>query len=101
MNQFCIVGRVAEPVQIKELENGKTVAELILRVSRSFKNSDGVYEEDKISCTLWDSIASNTSAYVKCGDIVGVKGRLSCNDIESGIKLFADRVSFLSSKSEA
>lgn len=101
MNYACICGRVASPIQIKELENGKTVAEMILRVSRPFKNADGVYEEDKISCTLFNGVASNTNTYVKVNDVVGVKGRLACDDIKSGIKLIADKVTFLSSKCEA
>ncbi len=101
-NLFCVVGRVDEPVQIKELENGKMVAELILRVSKSYKNADGVYEEDKIKCTLWNAVASNANSYIRCGDTVGVRGTISCDDIKSGIKLVVDRLSFLSSsRSEA
>lgn len=103
MNQVCIVGRLAEQIQIKELENGKTVAEMILRVSRPFKNADGVYEEDKIRCTLFNGVASNANTYLKINNVVGIKGRLSCDDVKSGIKLIADKVTFLSSsaKSEA
>ncbi len=107
LNQVVLVGRLTDDLEIMTMENGKKVTSLLLAVQRSFKNSDGLYETDFIRCTLWNSIAANTSEYCHKGDIVGIKGRLQVNTYEDkdGTKKYvteviAEKVTFLSSKKE-
>ena len=107
LNQVVLVGRLTKEVEVKELDDGKKVGNLSLAIPRSFKNAEGEYETDFVKCTIWDSIAENTSEYCKKGDIVGVKGRIQSSSFENeeGNKEFrldivAEKVTFLSSKSK-
>lgn len=105
MNQMVLIGRLAKDPEVKELEDGKSVSNITLAVSRSYKNSDGEYETDFISCVLWDGIAESTAEYCKKGDLIGIKGRIqtrSYTDEEENKKtvteVVAEKVTFLSSK---
>lgn len=99
LNQVVLVGRLAKDVEVKELESGKKVSNITLAVPRSFKNAEGEYDTDFIVITLWDGIAQNTKEYCHKGDIIGVKGRIQCNDeTEHRNEIVAEKVTFLSSK---
>lgn len=106
MNSTLFVGRLTKDVEVKELDDGKKVANICLAVPRSFKNSDGVYETDFINCILWGDKAETTARYCKQGDIVGVRGRAESHieKTEEGsrynIVFVADRVTFISNKSK-
>lgn len=105
-NMVYLIGRLVKNPEIKELENGKSVANITLAVQRSFKNEDGVYDTDFINCSLWNGIASNTCEYCKKGDLVGIKGRLQVDcyehegEMRSSMTVVADKVSFLATKKE-
>lgn len=103
LNQTVIVGRLVADPQIYETENGKKVSHVTVAVPRSFKNANGEYDTDFISCVLWKGIAENTAEYCKKGDLVGVKGRLQSREYETEetlnrvVELVAEKVTFLSS----
>lgn len=105
MNQVVLVGRLTKDPEIRTLENGKKYTTIIVAVSRSYKNSDGLYDTDFVRCILWNGIAANTSEYCRSGDVVGIKGRLqvSTYETEKGEKKYvtdvvAEKVTFLTSK---
>lgn len=105
MNQVVLVGRLTKDPEIKTSENGKKYTSIVVAVSRSYKNSDGLYDADYVRCILWNGIAANTSEYCHSGDVVGIKGRLqvSSYETENGEKKYvtdvvAEKVTFLSSK---
>jgi len=106
LNQVVLVGRLTSDLEVKELEGGKKETLLTLAVPRPFKNENGEYETDFITCRLWNNIAENTAEYCKKGDIVGVKGRIQ-TIIEENVleektyktEVVAEKVTFLSSKS--
>ena len=106
LNQTVLVGRLVAPIEAKELEDGKKVANMTIAVPRSYKNMNGEYETDFIDCTLWDAVAKSTVDYCKKGDVVGVRGRLQTDSYEKdGNKIFklnviAERITFLSNKSK-
>lgn len=104
LNQIVLVGRLTSDPQINEVE-GKKVSTITLAVPRNFKNQNGEYDTDFISCTLWFSIAENVVEYCRKGDLVGVKGRLETKEIENEdgtknykLEVIAEKVTFLSSK---
>lgn len=97
LNQVVLVGRLTKNVEVKDF-NEKKVAVIELAVQRSFKNEKGEYEIDNIEITLWNRIAENTAEYCIKGDIIGVKGRLQTED--DRIKVIAEKITFLSSKSD-
>lgn len=105
LNQVVMVGRLTTNLELKE-EGEKKTTTLTLAIPRSFKNADGEYDTDFITCSLWGGIAENTTAYCKKGDIVGVKGRLQSNRYENEdgtinykVEVVAEKVTFLSSRS--
>ena len=104
LNQVVMVGRLAQDLEVKELENGEKEAIITLAIPRSFKNEEGVYETDFVSCILLGQVATNTSEYCKKGDMIGIKGRLESRVYEDSdgnkkkrMEVIADRVTFLSS----
>lgn len=105
LNQVVLVGRLTSNLELKETEKGIQVANITLAVQRSFKNEDGEYETDFIDCVLWNSIAENTAQYCRCGDLVGIKGRIQTGSYEAqdgtrrySTEVIAERITFLSSK---
>ena len=104
LNQLVLVGRIVRKPELRETENSKKYSFITLAVPRSFKNVNGEYDTDFISCVLWKGIAENTAAYCKKGDLVGVKGRLQSREYEyeeerrKVVELVAEKVTFLSSK---
>lgn len=104
LNQAVLVGRIATDPELRDTEKGK-VTNITLAVPRSFKNKDGQYETDFISCVLWKGVAENTVEYCKKGDLVGIKGRIQTRDVEledethkKYVEVIAEKVTFLSSK---
>lgn len=104
LNQVVLVGRLIGDPELYQTETGKKVARLVLAVPRSYKNSNGEYETDFISCKLWQVVAQNTTEYCKKGDLIGLRGRLETYAYETDegkkylIEVVADKVTFLSSK---
>lgn len=90
INQVVIVGRVEK---ITQKEN-KTI--LTLNVPRTYKNSDGEYENDIIDCIL--SYCQVSYVYLRKDDVVGIRGHLSRLDNESELELIAEKVTFLAKR---
>ena len=90
LNQSVIVGRVANFQR-----NSITLA-----VPRSYKNKEGMYETDFITCKLCGSMLENAKEYLKNGDLIGIKGRLEQQTTDSRLLVVAEKLTFLSSKRE-
>ena len=82
LNQAVLVGRIVKEPELRKTENGRPVSNITLAVPRSFKNTNGEYETDFISCVLWKGVAESTVNYCKQGDLVGVKGRIQTRNYE-------------------
>ena len=104
LNQIVLVGRIANDLELRETESGKSVCDITLAVPRSYKNDKGEYETDFIKCKLWQGMAQNTSNYCKKGDLVGIKGRLQTyNNSENNkyvMEVVAEKLTFLSNRSK-
>ena len=105
LNQIVIVGRLVRDPELRQTEGGKKVTNITLAVPRSFKNINGEYDTDFISCVLWKGVAESTVEYCKKGDLVGIKGRIQTRDVEledethkKYVEVIAEKVTFLSSK---
>ncbi len=108
LNQVVLVGRLVSDPEVKETSSGTSISRITLAVPRSYKNINGEYETDFISCVLWKLMAINTKEYCRKGDIVGVKGRIESSVYEKdgekkySINVIAEKVTFLSNnKNEA
>ena len=104
LNQAVLVGRIVADPELRETENGNKMTKITLAVPRSFKNSEGNYDTDFISCVLWQGVAENTVEYCRKGDLVGIKGHIQTRSYEVDeekkyvTEVIAEKVTFLSSK---
>ena len=76
LNQSILVGRIVKEPEVRETENGTKVTNITLAVQRPYKNVEGEYDTDFISCVLWKGIAETTAEYCKKGDLIGIRGRI-------------------------
>ena len=104
LNQAVLVGRIVKDPELRTTDKGK-VTNITLAVPRSFKNQNGEYDTDFISCVLWKGVAESAVEYCKKGDLVGIKGRIQTRDVEfedethkKYVEVIAEKVTFLSSK---
>ena len=106
LNQVILVGRIVRDPELHEGEDYKSTL-LTLAIPRSFKNVNGEYDTDFITCTIWRGIAENVCEYCHKGDLVGVKGHLQTSNYEKDdvkvykLEVIAEKITFLSTKKEA
>ena len=105
LNQSILVGRIVRDPEVRETENGNKVTNITLAVQRPYKNVNGEYDTDYISCVLWKGVAETTAEYCSKGDLIGVRGRIQTRSIDlpdetwhNLMEVIAERVTFLSSK---
>lgn len=105
LNQTVLVGRLVREPELHESESGNKVTSITLAVPRNYKNINGEYDTDFISCVLFKGIAENTVEYCHKGDLLGIKGRIQTRKTEEEtpkqvMEVIAEKVTFLSSKKE-
>lgn len=98
MNNVLLVGKINKDVEKIEV-NDQVTYQLMLNISRNFKNQDGVYETDILPIELTNYVGSKVFQYCKKNNIIGVKGRLTSKD-GTLIKIVAEKVTFLSNNKE-
>ena len=105
LNQTVLVGRLTKDPELFTTENGHKGTDITLAVPRSYKNADGAYDTDFISCILWRGVAENATEYCHKGDLLGIKGRIQSRSIDVDeetkreiVEVVAEKVTFLSSK---
>lgn len=107
INQCVLVGTVEQLPEIKTTSKGTTVAHMVVKTDRCFRNEDGTLSNDLFKVTLWKGIAEECVSLCKPGSLIGIKGRLSSSVHEKEGKNFynceviAEKVSFLSQRMEA
>ena len=90
LNNFILVGRV---VKLPSEENTR---KLKVAVTRTYKNTEGIYDTDFIDIILSVPLTCNALDYLGKGDLVGVKGRIETTS-DHNIVLIADKLTYLSS----
>ena len=85
INQFMLVGRISR------IEQGKVMVVL----PRYYKNNEGSYDTDFVSVTIKGEINEKAREHCRKGDMIGIKGHISC--LDNNLELIAEKVSFLSS----
>ena len=104
LNNVVLVGRLTKDPSLSEGENETKRLNITIAIPRDYKNQDGTYDTDFISCVLWNNLADHTCEYYKKGDIIGIKGRLqSSSYLKDDVthyktEVVAQRISFLSAK---
>ncbi len=102
INSVVLTGRVIELPKMRETATGIKYANILLEITRPFKNSSGIYDSDKVSVTLWKGIAETASDVCQIGDMLGIKGRIQTYSVEKesqtyyNYEIIAEHVSFMS-----
>ena len=79
LNQVVICGSVVEDVVLKETSTGILYANILMRVKREYRNSEGNYDSDTFSIVVWRSVAEQCVSMCKQNVNIAIKGRLQSN----------------------
>lgn len=82
MNKVVLVGRLTRDVELRENEGGTKIARFNVAVSRNYKNKEGKYDADFISCVAYRNTAEFVEKYFHKGDGIIVEGRIQTGSYE-------------------
>lgn len=82
MNQVALVGRITRDVEVTMSGNGREVCRFTVAVNRTFKNANGEYDADFISCVAFGQTANFMGRYIEKGRLVSVTGRIQTGSYE-------------------
>ena len=94
MNKILLVGRLVRDPEVRSMNNGSSVANFTVAVSRNFKNKDGNYDADFLPCVAFRAQADFVSKYFKKGSLIGIEGRVQTRnyDAQDGTKRYVTEV---------
>ena len=95
-NKVQLIGNLGKDPEVKQLNGGKTVANLTIATSETYKNAEG----EKITDTQWHNLvawgktAEFAENYLKKGNKVAVDGKLINRNYEDkeGIKRYVTEI---------
>ena len=104
MNSIILLGRTTNPVELRQTQTGKSVANFSLAVKRPFTKD----ATDFHTVVCWDKQAELISKYVNKGDQVCIRGYLTTRtwtdnqgNKRVSTEIVAEEVSFVGSASES
>lgn len=105
INHVILVGRLTKDPELRYTPGGQAVTNVILAVSRNYRNQTGEFDTDFVNCTLWRKTAENTANYCRKGTVIGVTGKIQTRNYENQdgkrvyvTEVIAESVRFLSRK---
>ena len=107
LNNVILVGRVVEEPQLKVLDGGYKVANIMLAIQKPFRNEENEYESDYVPVQAWMKTAEIICDYIGKGSILGCKCRLQTRLVEINdlkfrtIDVIVERISFIYTKPRA
>lgn len=76
MNRVCLVGRLTKDLEMRDSAN-TAVARFTVAVQSQFKNENGEFEADFISCVAFGKTAEFMGKYLyEKGQAIGLTGRI-------------------------
>lgn len=99
LNQVTLIGNLTRDVEIRQIGNGTSVAEIGLAVNHRVKKGDEWVDEPCfVDVTIWGKTAEYASEHLSKGSSVCVEGRLNLDSWEqdgqkrSKLKVVAERL---------
>lgn len=92
LNQVVLVGRI---VDIKKIDNH---AEITLSIPRTYRDINGQYENDFISCNVSQKMIYNFEEYCELGNLVGIRGKIAKLEEDKEMQVIAEKMTFLSNR---
>lgn len=102
-NQVVLMGNLTRDPELRQIPSGQSVCSFSLALNRSYKNSDGDWQEvtDYVDIVAWANLGERVAQYVTKGRPVLVNGRLQSRSWEqdgqkrSKLEVVASDVTFL------
>lgn len=108
MNKVILVGRLTRDPELRSTSAGISTANFTVAVNRNFKNKDGQYDADFISCVAFRNTADFVNKYFKKGSMICLDGRIQTRnyDAQDGTKRYVtevvvENVEFAGAKSDS
>lgn len=105
MNNVTLVGRFTRDPELRQTQSGLSVTKFTIAVDRRFKDQNGEYGADFISCTAWRQTAEFIAKYFQKGQRIGIIGNIQTGsyDHQDGHKVYTtdvvvDQAHFVESK---
>jgi single-strand DNA-binding protein len=105
LNYTVLMGHITNDLEIKQTTNGTACLTFTVAVDRGFKNANGEYDTDFITCVAWKERAEFIGRYFGKGKMIAVEGQLRSRTYEdkNGTKhhvteLYVDNASFTGEK---
>ena len=94
MNKVILIGRVTKDIDLRTTTTDKSITTFTLAVNRDFKNAEGNYDADFITCVAFDQKAEIISRYIHKGDRIAIVGKLNTRtwDKSDGSKGYATEI---------
>lgn len=107
LNYSVLLGRITNDLEVKQTTNGTACLTFTVAVDRGFKNANGEYDTDFITCVAWKERAEFIGRYFGKGKMIAVEGQLRSRTYEdkNGTKhyvteLYVDNASFTGEKAD-
>ncbi len=107
-NQVTLMGNLTRDPELRQTPNGQSVCSFSLALNRSYKGSDGNWQEatDYIDVVAWGPLGERVAQYLTKGRPALVSGRLQSRSWEqegqkrSKVEVVAQDVTFLGGRGE-
>lgn len=107
-NQVTLMGNLTRDPELRQIPSGQSVCNFSLALNRSFKGSDGEWQEatDYVDVIAWAGLGERVAQYVTKGRPVLVSGRLQSRQWEQDgqkrnkLEVVANDVTFLGSRGD-
>lgn len=101
LNRVILMGRITQDLEVRQTPNGQAVVTFNVAVDRNFKDQNGQYQSDFITCVAWRQQAEFIGKYFGKGRMIALEGQLRSRVYEdkNGTKhyvteVFVDSASF-------
>ncbi len=110
MNKVILMGRLTADPELKQTQGGTSVCRFTVAVNRKFRNTDGGYDADFISCTAWRQTAEFICKYFGKGQMICIEGTLRTSSYQDKnhsdithytTDVFVDSAKFCGSKADS
>jgi len=107
-NQVTLMGNLTRDPELRQTPNGQSVCSFSLALNRSYKGSDGEWQEatDYIDIVAWGPLGERVAQYLTRGRPALISGRLQSRSWEqdgqkrSKVEVVAQDVTFLGGRGE-
>lgn len=107
ISRVILLGRITQDLEVRQTQNGVACLQFTVAVERNFKNANGEYDTDFISCVAWRESAEFINRYFGKGKMIAIEGQLRSRTYEdkNGTKhyvteVYVDSASFTGEKSQ-